>query len=125
MKTLLLEATEDSPYIFFDPKRGHLKIEGRALMSDTSTYLKIMIDWLRGYIGNAQPLNLLELKLEHINSPSHSMLIYLLQEINKYYIMGHSFEVIWVYHPEDDYLKDVGDELQEMFDVPIKQLALT
>ena len=125
MKTLLLEATEDSPFILFDPNKGHLKIQGRSLMVDASTYLKILTDWLRTYISNPQPLSILEIHLEHISTSSHSMLIYLLEEINKYYIMGHHFEVMWIYHTEDEYLKDVGEELQEMFDVPIKELALT
>ncbi|MEP2771204.1 MAG: DUF1987 domain-containing protein [Fulvivirga sp.] len=125
MNTLLLEATEDSPYIFFNPEKGHLKIEGRSLMVDSNTYLMNMIDWLRNYIINPRPCSIIELHLEHINSRSHNMLIYFLGEINKYFIMGHSFEVIWMYHEDDEYLKDVGEELKSMFDVPIKELALT
>lgn len=125
MDTLLLEATEDSPYILFDAQKGHLKMEGRSLMVDTKTYLQIMTEWLRNYIINPRPLSILELRLEHINSLSHNMLIHFLGEINKYFIMGHSFEIIWMYCEEDEYLKDVGEELQSMFDVPIKELALT
>lgn len=125
MDTLLLEATEDSPYILFDAQKGHLKMEGRSLMVDSNTYLQIMTEWLRNYIINPRPISILELRLEHINSFSHNMLIYFLGEINKYFIMGHTFKVIWMYHEDDEYLKDVGEELQSMFDVPIKELVHT
>lgn len=124
MEILLLEATEDSPFVLFDPQKGFLKIEGRSLMTDTVTYLKIMTEWLRNYIINPQPHTIVAIQLEHINSHSHSMLIYFLEEINKYYIMGHKFDILWKYHEEDEYLKDVGEELKSMFDVPIKELAL-
>ncbi|MTI20057.1 DUF1987 domain-containing protein [Fulvivirga sp. RKSG066] len=124
MKTLLLEPTEDSPLVKLDPAKGHMLITGRSYMVDASTYLKAMTDWFRNYMVNPQPRNIIELEFEYLNSSSHSMLIYLLEEINKYHIMGHNFEVIWRYHEDDEYLQDIGQELQESFDLPIVEQVL-
>jgi len=124
MKTLLLEPTEDSPLVMLDADKGHMLLKGRSYMVDASTYLKEIINWFRAYITNPKPHNLVELEFEYVNSSSHSMLIHMLEEINKYYIMGHNFQVIWKFHEDDEILQEIGQELKEMFDVPINEHVL-
>lgn len=117
MDTLYLEATDDSPKVLFD-QSGHLVIEGRSFMEDASTYLSNFINWLRAYMKSPTPKTIVEIKLEYVNSSSQHMLIIFLEELNKYFIMGHPIEIVWRFDEEDESLEDLGYELAEMVDLP-------
>lgn len=124
MNIFLLEQTEDAPLVKLDPNRGHMLIKGRSFMEDATVYFNAITNWFRNYMSNPQPLNFIELELEYVNSASHSMIIKLLEEVNKYYIMGHQFEIMWHYNPDDESIRDMGLEIEEMFDIPISYHVL-
>jgi len=119
MNIFLLEQTEDGPLVKLDPNHGHMLISGRSFMEDATVYFNAIIDWFRTYMHNPKPSNLVEFELEYVNSASHAMIVRLLEEINKYYIMGHNFEIMWRYHSDDESIRDMGMEIEEMFDIPI------
>lgn len=124
MKKFFLEATEDSPLVMLDPDEGKMLIKGRSFMEDAAPFQNIIIDWFRNYIKTPQPVNVLEIEIEYVNSASHHMLLCILEEVNKYFIMGHNFKVIWKYHKGDEYLEDLRREFEELFDLPIKESIL-
>ncbi len=124
MKTLFLEATEDSPKLLLDPKSGKIQVKGRSFMEDTIPYYSAILEWLRDYFKDPQPETTIELEFEYINSASERMVIDVLAEFNKYFILGNKVRVIWAYPPEDESLAEMGEELGEMFDIPIEYRTL-
>ncbi|MEQ8242714.1 DUF1987 domain-containing protein [Fulvivirga sp.] len=124
MKTFLLEATEDSPLVYLNADKGELVLRGRSYMEDTLPFQKPIIDWLRNYVQKPRPYNSFKIELDYINSASHQMVLSIVSELNKYFILGKNFEVIWTYQKEDEYMEDLAQEMKEMFDLPIKELVL-
>ena len=124
METIFLEPTEDSPKLLLDPKLGKILVKGRSFMEDTVPYYSAILEWLRDYFKEPQQETVIELEFEYINSASERMVIDVLAEFNKYFILGHKVKVIWSYPPEDESLIEMGEELSEMFDIPIERRAL-
>jgi hypothetical protein len=124
MDTFMLEATDDSPLVYLDKKGGKMLLRGRSLMEDALPFQRPIIEWLRNYMASPNPVNIFEIDLEYINSASHQMLLEIIGELNKYYILGHSFEIIWIFHRDDEYMAGIAQELKEMYDIPIKEVEL-
>ncbi|MEM1405887.1 MAG: DUF1987 domain-containing protein [Bacteroidota bacterium] len=125
METLLIEATEDSPKILFNAEEGHFFINGRSFMEDTNPFYFGIMEWSREYFKNPQKNTLLELEFDYINSASQRMLLDIVGEFNKYYIMGYRVKIIWNFLYSDEGMAELGEEMQEIFDVPVvcRQLA--
>ncbi|MDX1627350.1 MAG: DUF1987 domain-containing protein [Fulvivirga sp.] len=120
MEKLLIEATDDSPKIFLNGDRGILQFKGRSFMEDTSSYSVAIIQWLRDYMKNPQTKSIIDLEFEYVNSASHRMISEFMNEVNKYYILGNDFEVIWRCPAEDETLIEFGEELNEILEISIK-----
>ena len=120
MKTLFIELAEDSPEVLLIPENGHLTIRGRSYMEDTLPFYTDILEWSREYFKKPQPHTTLELEFEYINSASHRMIMDIIGEFNKYFIMGHDVEVVWNYHHSDESLAEMGEDIQEMFDLPVR-----
>lgn len=124
MKTLFIEATEDSPKVFLDPFKGQMFIGGRSYFEDPVSFYDDIVDWLRRYMMSPQPKNTVEFEFEYFNSSSELMIVRLLGELNKYFIMGHNFEIIWRYDSNDEDMADIGEDFSNIFDIPIKLQVL-
>ncbi len=120
----MLEASEDSPYVLMDYEEGKIIIKGRSFMEDTLPFQEAIIDWFRTYISFSNKPFTIELELEYLNSSSHQMLLFIIAELNKYYIFGQQISITWSFFNEDEYMKDVIEECQKIFEIPIKEYAL-
>lgn len=116
----MLEATEDSPYVYLDSDECVLTIRGRSFMEDTEPFMKPIIHWLRNHISHFKRAITFEIELDYINSASHQMLLTILGEVNKYYILGFQINVVWAFHQDDEYMEDVVEEFKEIFELPIR-----
>lgn len=125
MKPFYLEPTDDSPRLFFDVDNGLIEFTGRALMVETSDYYQMLVDWLRTYIQAPRPTTLVLFDLEYTNAASEQMIACILGELNKYYIMGHNFQVEWRVNEENESMLEIAEEFQHFFDIPfrIRQMA--
>ena len=119
MSKLFLEPTEDSPRVLFDSDTGQLAIQGRSFMEDTSPFYFGIIEWLREYFKSPKSLTSLIVEFDYINSASYRMMADIIGELNKYYVLGHKVEVLWGYYSDDECLAEMGEELNDLFDIPL------
>ncbi len=124
MEILMLEATEDSPYVLMDYQQCKVIIKGRSFMEDTLPFQEAIIDWLRTHISFSKRPLAVELELEYINSSSHQMFLFFIAELNKYYIFGQQITITWSFFSEDENMKDLINDCQQIFEVPIREYAL-
>lgn len=124
MKTLMIEASEDSPFVLMDYKEGKVVIKGRSFMEDPQPFQEAIIDWFRTYVSFSQKPFVVEIEMEYLSSSSHHMLMFIIAELNKYFIFGQKITITWSFLPEDEYMKEVIEEFQDIFEVPIKEFVL-
>ena len=94
-------------------------------MEDTLPFYQMIIDWLRQYFQSPQPMTLVTLELDYVNSSSFRMITEILFELNKFYIFGNDVLVEWRFHGDDEDMEEMGMELNEMLDFPFEYVVLT
>lgn len=125
MKKILIESTESTPEINFDPETHKLLICGYSIENVRKLFM-IVYDWLDLYyeqilskadkkIFEVHPVNLI-LKFRTINSSTTRSLLDLISELIKYQEEGINIQIDWHYESDDDIMLEVGEELSDMVD---------
>ena len=70
MEPLIIQATEDTPEIVFDPNQNIFKISKISVPEDAYEFYYPIIQWIRDYSSSPLTETLLEFDLEYVNSAS-------------------------------------------------------
>lgn len=112
IKPLHLQATEDSPHIVLDPKRGIFELSGRLLPEDAGSFFQPILDWLDTFNSTIH----LDFKIEYFNSGGAGrILLDILSRLAKH----PRSTATWYYHIDDEDMLEAGYEYAELADVPI------
>lgn len=125
MESIHLAKAEMTPELFLDAAEGSVLIKGKSLMENTLTFYQKIIDWLREYFKSPQPLTLVVLEFDQINSSSFRMISDILFELNKFYIFGNDVRIEWRYYADHKDIEAKGIELDEMLDMPFEYVVLS
>lgn len=120
MEDLLIEATENTPYIHFRADVGLLEMKGRSIPEDATSFYFPVFDWMNSYVDEPAPKTTLQFYLEYINSISQKMLIDLFLFATKLQRNGHAIEIIWYYDEEDEEIKEEGNIFRQKLNLPIE-----
>jgi hypothetical protein len=118
MKPLILEATADTPMVYFDKYTGRFEINGVSLPANIFEFYHPIIDWIEGYCKNPNKETLLELKFDYLNSSSTKMILNLISSLEVIIGNGGKVKVIWHYDSGDSEMKEMGEEFASNCDLP-------
>jgi hypothetical protein len=108
MKPIILEATSNSPLVFFQPN-GHLKLEGRSIPEDVFKLFNPMIEF-------AQDLKVDDLKfdvnLEYFNTASSKKLMELFKTIDANNKIGKIL-INWYFEEGDEDSAEMAEIYEE------------
>lgn len=113
MEKLYIEATKSSPMIDFDPESRILRIEGESYPENAIGFYKPAISWLVDYMNNERKPAVLQIALTYINTSSTKALLTIFDILDEAANMGTKVKVEWYYDPEDDILKEFGEDISE------------
>lgn len=123
MKTVLIEATEDTPKIVLDPTEGIYEISGRSLPEDVITFFKPVQEWLDELRENPiEGLNF-SFKLEYFNTASSKIILDILMKLEEIYPDGEGIQVNWYFMELDEDMEEAGEEYSELVDLPIEMIS--
>ncbi len=132
MKSLIIEATSHSPEIKFDPAAGKFSISGVSRPEDVRSFYYPVLEWLRKFQESAiktgevsfteeNPLTL-EVQLKYFNSSSAKFLFDIFTEMGNINNMDQKIRILWYYDPDDDDMRDAGEELSEIAEIPFEYI---
>ena len=126
MKLLELDATESTPEIRFDPQEGILKIKGRSIPENATTFYYPLIDWLREYSHSPKPGTTLDLYLEYINSISQKMVLEIFHIALDLHEKTGDLVVNWYYDEDDEEMMEEGEIYSRKFpfNVTLKPVSI-
>ena len=70
MNALIIEATEDTPGINFNPDKNTFIISDRSLPENAIGFFQQLYDWLESYFDNPNKKTIFDFKLEYFNTSS-------------------------------------------------------
>ena len=118
MKELVIQKTNNTPGINFDPEAGLMKIEGRSIPENPGDFFDPLIEWLEEYYKNPVEITRFEMNLEYVNSGSSKYLLGIFRILKKKHDAGKKCAISWYYEEDDEAIFGLGEHYKNTIKVP-------
>ena len=116
MRIISMEGTEISPQLYANPEKKIIELSGRVLLyaDEIMMLSNNLFTWLEEYVNTYHELTF-KFKLDYINTffTKHLLFIFRILESHQAY-KNCKIAIHWYYHSDDDDLKQLGRELEEL-----------
>ena len=123
METLLIEQTDDSPKVIFDPVDKLFEISGKSLPEDVLEFYQPVLDWLNAYRKEPDSKTTFSVRLIYFNTASSKMIMDNFLIFEELVEEGHEILIKWHSHLKDEDMQEAGKEFEEMIAVPFEHLT--
>jgi len=114
MENLKIAATERSPEVDFDFKHGILSLRGESYPEDASAVFGPIFGALERFLAAAGNREIrFDFDLTYFNSSSAKALMNMFQLLDQAAASGARIKVSWFYAPDDDTMKEFGEDFSE------------
>lgn len=120
MKALIIEATDKTPQVNFDPESGVFEIKGKSIPADAESFYGPVLAWMESYVKSPGKKTHFELNLEYFNITSSKRILFILYKLNELIDKSHDVHVKWYYAESDDDMHEVGQDYAFMVKVPFQ-----
>lgn len=122
MEDLLLLKTEFTPEIELSKSRSVFRFSGNSLTENAVDFYKPVIKWIKEYANEVTGNSHFDCQFSEISQASLKSLLFVFQEIKAIEMEGHAISVAW-YLPEDEAkMKEIGQDISYMTDVPFEYI---
>lgn len=116
--------SETSPGIIMDPTKGFIKLYGRSIPNDAESTFRPVLDWMKEYIQNPQESTVFECEMDYFNSSSQKYMADIFKMSNQLFKKGKQIKIVWKYSKEDEDMKLIGEQFQNLINFPIVFLEI-
>jgi len=126
MNPFIIEQSEFSPSIIFDPSSSKFEITGESRPENAGKFYESVIKWLEQYqtnlfsqkeVSSDQKFHF-DFKLEYFNSTSAKYILDVLKVLDTYFKEGYLAKINWHYDAMDEDMKDSGEQFSKLVKVP-------
>jgi hypothetical protein len=118
MEPLSIKPTNATPSILLDKAAGIFEIKGNSLPEDVATFYDPVLDWIRKYCLDPNPLTTLTFKLTYLNTASSKIIFTYISILEPLVDKGKNVRVNWYYIENDEDTFDLGKEYSELLKIP-------
>ena len=112
-----VKETRTTPLVQID--LGEIIIKGRSIPEDSFEFYEPIVDACRAYVLKPEKHTKVSVHLEYVNSGSKKYLMNIFTILEKSYLEGNGYEIIWFYDIDDESILDLGNDLKSIVKVPI------
>ena len=125
MEHLVIAKTDDTPEIDFNPGTKELKISGRSLPEDVTTFYAPVLEWLDELEETAIGELKFIVNLEYLNTASSKLILDILMKLEDIHSEGsNSIEIIWNFDKRDTDMEEAAEEYSELVEVPFQIIGI-
>jgi hypothetical protein len=125
MEHLVIAKTDDTPEIDFNPGTKELKISGRSLPEDVTTFYAPVLEWLDELEESAIGELKFTVNLEYFNTASSKLILDILMKLEDIHSGGsNSIEIIWNFDKRDTDMEEAAEEYSELVEVPFQIIGI-
>ena len=125
LTVLNIAQTPDSPGILFDKDKNVFEISGRSLPENTGKFYEPIIQWLEEYVKAPNSETVVTFKFDYFNSSTAKKIVEMISLLEKIRESSKAAKVIWCYGEGDELIKNRGEELKELSDVPFELVVVS
>ena len=123
MEPLIIQSTTNTPAVRLNKANNKFLISGVSLPENVLEFYEPIIDWIVMYFDNPNPDSVFEFKFNYLNTASSKVVSNILQILDEQYNNGLKVSIAWYYDIEDAEIKELGQDLSEMMDIPMEFLV--
>ena len=115
MKSLNIEAVQDSPYypeVNFDATTGVCELKGESYMEEAYKFYTPLLNWLREYTLNEEKSVTFNIKLTYFNTNSSRLLLDMFDILKKSVDAGNKVQINWYFETDDPDIKDEVEDFE-------------
>lgn len=124
MKPLIIQATEDTPEVIFDPMKEEFKISNVSLPENAVEFYAPIIEWLKRYRENPNPKTIFDFNIEYLNTASSKQIfevIFLIDKITE----NSDVTIRWHYDAIDEDMQSLGIRFTHLVKVKFEMVEYT
>ena len=122
---LKISSSEFTPEINLNAETGNLLFQGRSMPEDIAGFFDPISDWIKSYIENPKEKTELTIFYEYYNSSTARRMTEIIFDLEILQERGHEVKVIWCYKSGDMIMKENGEEIQSVIEVPFELQQIT
>ncbi|MCK5102492.1 MAG: DUF1987 domain-containing protein [Cyclobacteriaceae bacterium] len=120
MENFYLKGTEETPEIVFDKNKQEFRVTGKSYMEDATAHYTKVLAWLEEYSKTPNSSTIFKFQLEYVNTSSSKIVHDILNVLENIHLEGNEVLVEWYYYREDEDMLELGQEFEEIYEVPFK-----
>jgi len=125
MENLFIAKTDDTPEIDFNSETKEMKMTGRSLPEDVTTFYQPVLDWLDELEATPSGEYKCIMNLEYFNTASSKLILDILMRLEDIHLDGNTaIEIIWNYDERDTDMEEAAEEYSELVEVPFKIVGI-
>ena len=113
MEKLVIEKTDTTPEIIFDPSQGVFKITGRSIPLNPKRFYTPVLEWIADYIKTAGAATVLDVYMDYFNTASTFLITDIIRQLHKG-LEGKSFTVNWSHDKGDDDVLEIAGNMESV-----------
>lgn len=119
-KELKIASTNFTPQVDLNSETGILSFTGKCMPEDVGVYFDPIFNWIRSYVQNPNNITELRIFFEYYNSSTARKMTEVIFDLEQIISKGKSVKVIWYYQSGDIIMKDNGEEIKSVTEIPFE-----
>jgi hypothetical protein len=124
MEPLVLEGTQKTPTVEFDPVKGVLEIKGRSIPENSIEFYKPLVDWLENYSDSPAGKTVVNVHLEYFNTSSSKCILDVFKKLESLHKSNNVVQINWYYEEDDEDMLEAGEDYESIIRVPFKMIEI-
>jgi hypothetical protein len=116
MRSLIIEATEDTPLVYFNPSEGKFIMEKSSLPENAVEYYSPVLEWLKEYQQTPNPKTVFDFSLDYLNTASSKQIFEVIMMINKISAVS-DVTLRWHYDSIDEDMLGLGKRFSHLVNI--------
>jgi hypothetical protein len=124
MEALLIEGTQKTPTVEFEPAKGVLEIKGRSIPENSIEFYKPLVDWLEEYSSEPFGQTIVNVHLEYFNTSSSKCILDVFKKLESIHKSNNDVQINWYYEEDDEDMLEAGEDYESIIRVPFKMIEI-
>lgn len=118
MAPLVINGTEDTPEVIFEPTTGKFSISGTSIPENARKFYDQILEWLDGYLKEPTADTCISFKLKYFNTASTKYLFDIMVLLKPLAASKNTLVYNWYFLDDDEDMFEAGQGFSKMLRYP-------